>query len=494
VTTNLPASWSKTTLGAISDILRGVTYKKDEARSTAEDGYLPLLRATNINGSLILDSNLVFVPRERVSANQVLTEGDILIASSSGSSSVVGKNARLEVPWTGTWGAFCSVLRPTPLIDGKYLAQYLRSSAVRSRWSKLASGTNINNLKVAHIADTEIIIPPLAEQQRIANALEENLSRLDAAENQLRSILRRLGFLRDRLEAAACTGSLDPELRRFLASSTLPPAGVIDENLPPVPDSWQWARLGDLAEVVGGVTKDTNKQSDPNLRLVPYLRVANVQRGRLDLSEITQIRVPERTIDKLTLQLGDVLLNEGGDRDKLGRGWIWEGQIDGCIHQNHVFRARILNSQILPKLLAWHANGYGKRWFEVNGKQSVNLASISLSKMKLFPVPVPPVELQEKLVVIAEAQLSVLNQCETVIRATLKRAVALRAALFNEAFAGRLVEQDPADEAAGLLLERIAVKQAAIQSVKSRRRVAGANRIKATTTQDESTTEGDTRF
>ena len=118
----------------------------------------------------------------------------------------------------------------------------------------------------------------------------------------------------------------------------------------PIPASWAWTTLGEIAEVVGGVTKDTKKQSDPALPEMPYLRVANVQRGYLDLREITKIRVPESTLAKLRLLPGDVLLNEGGDRDKLGRGWVWDGQIPNCIHQNHVFRARLPEETASPQI------------------------------------------------------------------------------------------------------------------------------------------------
>lgn len=176
----------------------------------------------------------------------------------------------------------------------------------------------------------------------------------------------------------------------------------------PVPESWVWATLGEIAEVVGGVTKDSKKQSDPSLPEVPYLRVANVQRGYLDLSEISKIRVPQSTVTKLRLQSGDVLLNEGGDRDKLGRGWIWQGQIPDCIHQNHVFRARLAGT-LHPKLLAWYANGLAQEWFERNASQSVNLASISLSTIKRLPVPLPPVEEQRRIVVALEEHLSRLD-------------------------------------------------------------------------------------
>jgi type I restriction enzyme S subunit len=176
-----------------------------------------------------------------------------------------------------------------------------------------------------------------------------------------------------------------------------------------LPAGWTWSTLGEISDVVGGVTKNSKHQNRPDLVEVPYLRVANVQRGRIDLSNVTSIRVSAPKAVQLALQPGDVLLNEGGDRDKLGRGWVWQGQIPGCIHQNHVFRARIRNGLLHPKLLAWYANEVAHGWFELNGRQSVNLASISLSKIRTFPVPIPPVAEQQRIVDILEDHFSRLD-------------------------------------------------------------------------------------
>ncbi|MEV6064322.1 restriction endonuclease subunit S [Nocardia asteroides] len=201
----------------------------------------------------------------------------------------------------------------------------------------------------------------------------------------------------------------------------------------PIPDTWSWRTLGEISEVVGGVTKDSKKQSDPELPLVPYLRVANVQRGHLDLNQVAEIRVPVKTLDKLRLQRGDVLLNEGGDRDKLGRGWIWENQIDNCIHQNHVFRSRILNNAMRPKLLAWFTNECAKSWFWDNATQSVNLASISLSTIKSLPIPVPPIHEQESIESAIDSLLSRIDVGTSFLASSALRLTALRKRLIIDA-------------------------------------------------------------
>jgi type I restriction enzyme S subunit len=114
-----------------------------------------------------------------------------------------------------------------------------------------------------------------------------------------------------------------------------------------LPRGWVWAQLGEIGEIVGGTTVDKNRRPIDPITL-PYLRVANVQRGHLLLDKIKTVTVERKVGEALALQPGDILLNEGGDRDKIGRGWVWEGQIPQCIHQNHVFRVRLRDTSLNP--------------------------------------------------------------------------------------------------------------------------------------------------
>lgn len=165
-----------------------------------------------------------------------------------------------------------------------------------------------------------------------------------------------------------------------------------------IPASWCWVTLAQVADIKGGLAKGKKRRPDQSVRLVPYLRVANVQRGYLDLSQMKHIEATEEEIAELRLLDGDILFNEGGDRDKLGRGWIWSGALDECIHQNHVFRARPISSELMPKLLSMYGNTYGQAYFIGEGKQTTNLASVSLSKLSALPVPLIPVNEQRHIV------------------------------------------------------------------------------------------------
>ncbi|MEH1099348.1 restriction endonuclease subunit S [Micromonospora sp. CPCC 205561] len=357
-----------------------------------------------------------------------------------------------------------------PYIEHRYLLYWMLSPSFTAQTSAHQTRTILPKINEQELSRIAVPVPPLAEQRRIVAVLDDLLSRWDVGSIGLATIARRVDRFRDQVMFLAGTGQL---VSTNLVETASPPraASVVDGELPGIPVTWQWKRLEEIADVVGGVTKDAKKQADPDYVEVPYLRVANVQRARLDLSEVTRMRVPAKKAAQLRLLRGDVLLNEGGDRDKLGRGWVWDEQIPDCIHQNHVFRARVRDGVLHPKLLAWHANGFGRRWFQVNGLQSVNLASISLGKMRQFPVPVPPRAEQETLVRTAETYLSLLDGMDRAVGAAGQKAVQLRASLLAEAFAGRLVPQDPNDEVASELLTRIrAEREATLPKRKMRTR------------------------
>ncbi len=228
-----------------------------------------------------------------------------------------------------------------------------------------------------------------------------------------------------------------------------------------LPQTWAWASLADIANIKGGLTKGKRRKATDELLQIPYLRVANVQRGFLDLSEIKMIEATFKEIADLELQSGDILFNEGGDRDKLGRGWVWEAQIPTCIHQNHVFRARSLSSDINPYLISFFGNTFGQRYFLGQGKQSVNLASISLTKLKSLPVPVIPAAEQRVLHERLMRELRGVEAIERIIDNARDVLPTLDQSILARAFHGKPVPQDPNDEPASELLARIKAERAA---------------------------------
>jgi type I restriction enzyme S subunit len=178
--TELPVDWKFSTIGEVAEIIRGVTYSKADTLSASDKNAIPLLRATNLEVDSIDFDDMVYVPKRVVKPQQFLQLNDIFLAASSGSISVVGKSAQVVKTNGETFGAFCAVIRPKS-IHPKYLSYWVQSPEIRDHWSATAKGTNINNLKPSDISETRIPIPPIDEQQKIVDLLEDHLSRLDSA-------------------------------------------------------------------------------------------------------------------------------------------------------------------------------------------------------------------------------------------------------------------------------------------------------------------------
>lgn len=165
-----------------------------------------------------------------------------------------------------------------------------------------------------------------------------------------------------------------------------------------IPKAWPVRKLGSMARIVSGVTLGSQASGSGGLE-VPYLRVANVQDGYLDLTDIKTVRITRKELEQLRLQVGDVLMNEGGDFDKLGRGAVWSGEIENCVYQNHVFRVRTNSSDLLPYFLAFYSeSNFGKKYFLISSKQSTNLASINSTQLHAYPIALPSREEQQAII------------------------------------------------------------------------------------------------
>jgi type I restriction enzyme S subunit len=162
-----------------------------------------------------------------------------------------------------------------------------------------------------------------------------------------------------------------------------------------LPDDWDVIELAARATIQSGIAKNANAAvRDPVT--VPYLRVANVQDGYLDLRDISTIDIERSELNRYAVLQGDVLMNEGGDLDKLGRGALWLGQINPCVHQNHVFVVRCKPGLVPEYLNAWTSTARARRYFMLAGRQTTNLASINKTSLGELTVAVPPTEHEQR--------------------------------------------------------------------------------------------------
>lgn len=391
-------------------------------------------------------------------------------------------------------------VEPASGLDGRFFAHLLDSLTLASHDQSTAIPSLIREV----YNRIRVPVPPTKEQRRIVEKIEALLSDIANGVEGLETVDRKLATYRQSVLKAAVTGELtrgwreahettdhgktavadasQAAINRGVRKGKAAKEGAVEDAEKPLaklPNTWTWTRLYQIAEVVGGITKDKKRDAQSHRR-VPYLRVANVQKGYLDLNAIKDISAPSDKIEKLKLKFGDILFTEGGDRDKLGRGWIWEGQLDECIHQNHIFRARLYSDSISPKFISWYANIFGQTYFMGHGAQTTNLASISLSKLKSFPIPVPPTEETREIVKVVEERLTTIDHMHSDFPKNARDASTLRRAVLNAAFTGRLVPRDPTDEPAAELLARIRAQRAGTPTT-SRRRGRPRKKERATT-------------
>jgi type I restriction enzyme S subunit len=208
-----------------------------------------------------------------------------------------------------------------------------------------------------------------------------------------------------------------------------------------VPESWTWQMLDDLLWITGGVTLG-RKLAGRALVALPYLRVANVQRGHLMLDDLKDVEVPADEVDKYLLRPGDLLITEGGDWDKVGRTAIWRGEIGRCLHQNHIFRARGCSDEFLPRWAELYLNSTPARnYFAGSSKQTTNLASINMAQLRSCAFPLPPLPEQHRIVAKVDELMALCDRLE----ARQQDAEAAHARLV-QALLGSLTQARDADE------------------------------------------------
>lgn len=472
----VPIGWTATTLG---ELISGFeTGRNLKASSTsARAGEIGVLKISAVTwGRFQPHENKALLRGDAPFPHELVRSGDLLI-SRANTTALVGAPVLVDRDYLHLMlpDKILRLVYDVSVVDRRFLLYALRSQSARAYIEESATGTSdsMRNLSQPKLREVPIALAPLPEQKRVADKLDALLARVDACRERLDRVPAILKRFRQSVLAAATSGELTREWReeRRLGSDVqsfqLADAEAIRDFS--FPASWSARRLADIATITGGVTKDSKKQSADFVEL-PYLRVANVQRGYLDLSEVKTIRVPPDRVSDLLLRAGDILFNEGGDIDKLGRGWIWNDDLPACVFQNHVFRARLLDPAFEPRYFSWYGNSRGYEYFLARGKQTTNLASINKSVLSALPVAVPPADEQAEIVRRTSELLKFADCLERHCTNAAAQVAALTPSALAKAFRGELVAQDPNDKPASALLAKLKTAQISAAAKPLRRR------------------------
>jgi len=503
-------------MGVIADVVGGSTPRTDDPTNW-EPAMIPWVTPADLSGytKKTISHGRRFISEKglNTSGARLLPAGTVLFSSRA----PIGYVAIAANPLATNQGFKNFVL------NGRILPDYIYYYLVGNKHLalELAGGTTFAEISGKKAAEIPVCIPPLAEQDRIVGALEELFSKLDAAVTALERVRANLKRYRASVLKAACEGRLVPteaELARREGRDYEPADVLLDRilkerrarweaeewarlraqgkepkddrwkrrykepqppdtsGLPELPEGWVWASIEQLGQVIGGITK--NRQRGRLPLKVPYLRVANVYANELRLDDIEEIGVTETELQRVLLCPGDLLIVEGnGSRDQIGRVALWDGSIYPCAHQNHLIKIRLIEKDIAHYVLYWLLSPLGRSVIEDLASSTSGLYTLSLSKVAAVPVPLPPTSERHRIIDEVESRISLLDSIAGSIEVQFNRAHRLRQSILKRAFEGRLVPQDPSDEPASVLLERIRAERDSV--ARSGRKRRGPTKVAA---------------
>lgn len=460
----LPEGWATAKPLDIASLVRGVSYEKGEAKSAPASDHILLLRANNITDAGLVFTDLQYVPKHRVSEVQMLRRGDIVLAMSSGSKSVVGKAASVESECVATFGAFCGAVRPATPLDAAYVGMFFQTRKYRSVISELAAGTNINNLKREYFEELDIPVAPLPEQRRIvakAECLLEQVNLAKARLDRVRGILKRF---RQAVLAAACSGELTRTWRAARSCSETaqqlqeriwearrkrvaeggvmrPKTGTtserpLDSDIESfeLPDTWRWACWDDLCDwITYGFTRPM-----PHVECgIPIVTARHVTGSQIDFSSVdfTPRHAFDELSDKDRPRRGEMLITKDGT---IGRAAIVESDTPFCINQS-VMVLRFGGLSANPRYLLRAIESPWTQDLIDEGAKGSAIRHIAITAFGRFPVPLPPLDEQVEIAERVERLFGIANAIERRVANTASRVEKLPQAILAKAFSGQLV-------------------------------------------------------
>ena len=477
----LPQGWIETNVGIISKLLRGVSYKKDQAKKNKANNLIPILRANNFNQTFLLD-DLVYLPKNLIKSEQMIQKNDIILSMSSGSKRLVGKSILATSDMNYAFGTFCGLIRPSKLIHGKLLGFFLHSAEYRNIISSLSKGSNINNLRREHIELLRFSLPPLNEQKRIVSKIDELFSKIDSTKQSLEDTKLQLEQYKQSLLKSAFEGKLTKKwreeniqnivsnenrlkeilekrnelwikrnelLQKNKRKKYVKPQSPNSKNFPRLPNSWFWGSFDQVSEriTVGHVGSMKNEYISSG---IPFLRSQNVRTNRFEFVGMKFISKKfHNTLQKSKLEPNDVVVVRSGS---VGTSCVIPLNVKDANCSDLVIIKQ--PHGILSKFGSYYINSIVETQIKLQ-KVGIALDHFNTNSVAKLPLPIPTIQEQEQIVLQIEQGFSLIQNTTKIVESSLQNLQTMKMSVLKQAFEGKLVPQDPNDEPASVLLERI---------------------------------------
>ncbi|RFP53678.1 MAG: hypothetical protein BJG00_016950 [Limnothrix sp. CACIAM 69d] len=455
---DLPKGWILTEIGEISEYIQ-----RGKSPKYIDKSDLPVINQKCIRWDGVDPTYLKFIHPDQWDSwtpERFLQSGDLLWNSTG--TGTIGRAAlftELEGYERAVVDSHVTIVRCNTACHPYYLHYFIKSPFIQKRIEEMHTGsTNQVELSRSEVLRTSIPLPPLGEQGRIVEKLDELLGRSRRAREELQQIPKLIQRYKQAVLAAAFRGDLTADWRDKNKPDLSVNCPTLDNdqinNLSSLPEDWIWVTINQVAKVIGGLAKSHNRASLE--KTVPYLRVANVYANELRLDEVLEIGISETEWKRVKLNSGDLLIVEGnGSIDQIGRVALWSGEIENCAHQNHLIKVRVGDLVFEKFALYWLLSPIGRLAIELVASSSSGLHTLSLSKVSALPLPLCSIPEQKEIVQRVEERFKAIETIEQNYQKAIALLDRLDQATLAKAFRGQLVPQDPNDEPASVLLERI---------------------------------------
>jgi type I restriction enzyme S subunit len=469
----IPESWAISKLGTICIRVRGLTYGKSDVKEKPTNGYAPVLRANNIQGGCLDFADLVFVRQELIRGEQYLQPGDILLAMSSGSISVVGKAALVrQLSEPTTFGAFCGAIRFISGIDSDLMAYFFQTKTYRSIISSKARGANINNLKGEHLDSLDIPIMPPKEQKRIVAKIESTQSKIKTIQDSVTKAEELIERSREALLQKAFRGQLVPQDRNDEPASKLieriraeqakdssgkkkkkdEPPPIKPEEIPfEIPKSWEWSRLGSIVEMSRGKFS-IRPRNDPSCfgGKYPFLQIGSLNKNGDEIFDAPQSLTEKgfnasKEFPKGTIMIAIVGATIG-NLGVLGSPMSFPDSIVGILPNSQY------NQQFILNYLRFRQSDIRSASYQLAGQPNIKIPTL-----ENLLIPMPPLNEQQRIVAALERSNLALSILTKNIDSMNTVANGLTQSILQQAFCGKLVHHDISEGTGFELLNNIKI-------------------------------------
>ena len=499
----LPQGWVSITLGEACLPVRKVSpiQRPDKSFTYLDIASIDNAQLRIVSPKIYLGKDAPSRARQRVKAGSVLFS---TVRTYLKNIAMVPEDLDGQIASTG----FC-VLSPSDQMNNGFIFYFVQHDDFVAKVNPIQRGTSYPAVRDSDVLAQSFPLPPLAEQHRIVAEIEKHFTRLDASVAALKRAQANLKRYRASVLKAACEGKLVPieaELARAEGRAYEPATVLLERilaergarweaqekkrgrkykepvapdtsDLPGLPEGWTWGTVGQLSSRIEYGTS-TKAKSLPSG--IPVLRMGNIQDGELSFSDLKYLEDDHPETQKTILSHGDLLFNRTNSAELVGKSAVYKDWHPKACFASYLIRVTFM-SDIAPDYVCTFINSRdGRAYIAQVRNQQVGQANVNGTKLAAMPVPLPPLTEQQRIVAEIERRLSVIQQSEATVEASLTRADRLRQSILKQAFSGKLVPQDPGDEPASVLLERIKADREAEQAASKSNRKPGRRRAKTT--------------